>query len=364
MIRVALIALWMLGYEAIAVNYDQQCAAIYREIAHANSVARSLIEGGETIHLRAVTINLGLANSFLAYVPHYNERRAGLVQALATILHGPNPPGVVFLQELWYFNDFELILKAFTEGPDSSYLAAVPRKAWHEIKGYGIQILVHRSILENGGSLNNVQKISFGRFRTLIDRIVGIFHGVLLVEITLNSGQTIILANTHLSSQAGEAAIRVRHLQTDSIIKAIQNKSKAQYVLLGGDFNASPEYADALPGSEASWENNRQIYMALYGKTHLVDTFRAVRKEAGYTWDKRQNELVANGSPFIRHEPLQRVDFLFFGERDARELSMDDFYVDESHLIFTDRIIPTSDGNLVHVSDHFGLYSTIVLRAP
>jgi len=134
-----------------------------------------------------------------------------------------------------------------------------------------------------------------------------------------------------------------------------ETAGKAPFILMG-DFNAE----------------NRSLEIKALLDSGLVDTFAHIKpNDPGYTWDPATNlnqqqhylndgptdpaDLMAAIQALDKTLP-SRIDFIFTGPRDVMDSGQ--FTVKTSQVVMTQII----DG--VHASDHYGIYTELLIKSP
>jgi endonuclease/exonuclease/phosphatase family metal-dependent hydrolase len=149
-------------------------------------------------------------------------------------------------------------------------------------------------------------------------------RGVLLAELLVGRNN-LWVGTTHLSWKAEDEASRFA--QAEELAKGSQTLKGT--LLMGGDFNASPEQAPVRRLREAG-------FVDLFGTLHP--------KDKGITWD--------NANPFIQSHsvrfPDRRIDLLLLRETTAGEWPPSDCAIACRE--------PDSSG--MHASDHYGVTVT------
>jgi len=344
-----------------ATDLDTRIQSAYIEARQLNERAKAAVTDDNNQQLRVLTVNLGLLNGSVAYVPEYEARRKEFTRILGDFIFA-NHAEIIFVQEIWYEEDFhELNAMARKEGLDYAFLD----ESWKDsVSKSGLQILVRKKSLLPGSRIDKIINAPFSQ-KTYLDYWGGIRRSFVVVPIVLANGRKVFLANAHLSPTAG--ANDVRKSQVHDMVELLRQFMKEQKevvpVILGADFNISPEVELSLPNEEKVWLENREPYVDFYESIHLLDTFKAVNQnDKGYTWDKRNNTLVAGGPKAIKDEPLQRVSFIWAGMPANKMADVEPILrVDESRLVFTEPEIE-SQGKKVHLTDHFGVFSKMRIK--
>lgn len=297
--------------------------------------------------LKAMSYNIGLLNTRTVKSPNYKRRSALLKEVMSKFLQDEQPD-VVFIQELWHEKDFNNLLNVTDE---NGYVAAIRAYDSWGVRHIGQQIFVKKNILEPGTDIGYLQFKSYGENAWWESSYFGNIHrGLLSAYITLKgSKKKILLGNTHFTPMLSvlripQAAVRQEQAKMlTSYLKELfySPDHPADYVLLGGDFNASPDSTS----NELGAEENKLVYLDFYAGTHLLDTYRAV-----HSFDDYQNTLVK-----------ERIDFVFLGngisEKLIRQKKGNMFYVKDARLVLDSPI----EGDDIYMSDHPGWISEVVI---
>ncbi len=132
---------------------------------------------------------------------------------------------------------------------------------------------------------------------------------------------------------------RLRQRQVDQLVANVKHENGNNMVLLG-DFNTGPQVS---PSNYASLLH-----------AGFVDVYVATEHASGepaVTWDP-QNPLNVN-SPH-RMCPPQRIDHILLDER-----SLESIRIRSSNIVGHEHVVPTTAGQLVTPSDHYGLLTEL-----
>ncbi len=346
--------------------------------------ALGIVQASEALKIKAVTINVGLLDGILASVPGYSERREELTNELKKLNDTEGRAQVIFIQELWYKKDAEVIrnwakknnyVSASLESPYSSVdMFGLIQNVHSDLTG--LEILIEKKLFEG----TSKYKVGFeeyvdsedGRVRATWEMAANIRRGLFYAELTLKDERKILFATTHLTPQIDANQIRLE--QVESLSK-ILNKSPADTIIFGGDLNISDnfEYKLSFPdmeGTPVDWAINAQSYDALMALVpNMKDTWRIVNpSDLGFTEDRTLNDLTRI-SDSTRVEPEQRIDYVFVINK------MGSLEIIGSKIVF-DQPILDKKGNVrmvkygkeestqgrLFLSDHFGVMSDIVIK--
>ena len=352
-----LLILFSLVTNIYASDLDKRVQKSYDQMVSLNEkTLADFPSGGQTIAV--LNVNLGLLTGRLAYVPEYETRKKHFIATLRAFLR-EKKVDFVFLQELWYEDDFKSVLKLAKEEGFLPALSANDYSA--KVSKIGMQILVRESALAKGSKISEVNLSNYAK-TTRLEYWGRYKRALMSALVTLKVGRKVRLANTHLSATVG--ANDIRSAQVSEMTAQLKKLTAAKEVLLfGSDFNVSPEFEDALAGEVKQWEENRAPYVNFFEATHVVEAFKTLHpKDPGYTWDKRTNTLISDGPSVIKDEPLQRTDCIWVGIPEAKfEQAQLVAVVEEASLVFTKPTIPVGTKK-VHLTDHFGNFAKIRVR--
>lgn len=340
-----------------ASDLDSRVAISFGWSVELNERARTKVEDHDQ-KLDVLNVNLGLLTGLVAYVPEYPLRKKYFAETLRDFIFG-NHVDVVFIQEIWYQDDFR---KLNAVAREEGLVPVFGDKEWEDrVKKYGMQILVREKSLKEGTGVSDVALENFS-IRTKLEALGLVERGLLSASVTLANGRKVRLANAHLSATVG--ANEIRRTQVREATTFLKRRGASdELVLFGADFNVSPEFEEALPKEVAQWQENRAPYVEFHESLYLIDAFKALHpKDKGYTWDKRLNTLISSGPAVIKDEPLQRTDFIWVGiPAEAPEKVEPVVRVEESRLVFTQPTIEQEEKR-VHLTDHFGVFSKLRVK--
>ncbi len=275
--------------------------------------------------LRIVTLNAGLLSVLggrLEFAPFVAERLAALPAALRRL-----DADVVALQEVYRQEHRELILAQLRD--------VFPHVAYRrERRNRGIengQLTLSRTPVT--GSL------TLFRDATIDEKVVD-NKGVLSCRIDLGGGGGLLLLNLHTTAGSfllHPEAPKTNRVRSRQIRQALSLAApEAGPTILAGDLNAGPGVSE---------ENFRQVlaagYDSAYDLTHAPDQV--------CTWDPA-NRLNSNGPH--KTSPPQRIDHVFLRRTD---LAAGRIRLLQSAICCSEETVPTPAGEVVSVSDHYGL---------
>lgn len=337
-------------------DYKPQIQEIYKEIAKTQNWFRNLLISSQhpTQHLRVVSYNLGLLYTHTATTPNYPRRSELLGPVFGKFLQDESPD-VLMLQELWHEKDLKTMLEvADTHG----YLVAYRDYKQSRIKHHGMQILVKADILAPGTGLEDVKMQSYGHRAVWEARYLGnVYRGLLSGYITLKNGKRILLGDTHLTplpSFAGVPQAYIRVAQIGKLVEFLSSRFNnpnhpTNYVFMSGDFNAGPDIDLGSIGEE----ENRQVFVDFYNKSHLVDTYRAANPV-------KEEQLIPSWPWDLQISPSERIDFVYVGSGINDKLVLPStgnlFYVTGSDFVMDQPI-----ENDIYLSDHPAVMSDVEL---
>ncbi len=367
------------------ISYDRSQAikyypvkASYKHMTYLNHL-NALNRPNKTQKLKVATYNLGLLEMKLlgiviAGVPAYSLR-SKLLKTVMTRFISRNKPDIMSFQEIWHKPDF------FTLSRVARKLGYTPLFTnYHKVAPYGLQVIVKNSLYDPKSAIQSrITPFTYRRWINLTGSKKKEIHEPVL-SITEQAGATIrgysvstlklrgvnknlLIFNTHLTccSTFLEGYSDIRLKQVEVLSDAIKQESKAaDYVLVMGDFNSSPEIKNIPKGELALWkdentEGYKYFLRLVLEHTNLLDTFKVSNPHAfGFTINQESNTLTAI-TESSRYEPKQRLDFIFFGNTYN---ASNWFYIKQSKLIFNTPI-QTSSQSPVFFSDHFGVMSEI-----
>ena len=283
---------------------------------------------GDTLTL--LTFNAGLVRVAIAGItvfepaPFIPERLAALPAALAA--SGAN---VIALQEIFRTDHRKQIIGAARD--------AFPYAAWAEAPAFGLSSGL---LILSDRALEEPQQLRYSQHP--LDERVYAKKGLLTATIDAGALGRLRLVNVHTTAggkfldydAAKTTALRSRQLA--EILQVAAMPSDAPTLLLG-DFNTGPGAAE---------QNYREILSA--GHVDLVKDANAGTPEADLcTWDPEQP--LANGKGDQKGE-ARRLDHVFAAEKDRARLK-----VEEARIVFRETVVPLSGGQLVPLSDHYGV---------
>ena len=324
----------------------------------------SLVDRDGGSSLRVVTYNhalLDFKNPLMSvYVPMRQSRRKAAPKIWSEFLNR-DQPDVVLLQEIWYHKDFRRLKKAFESQGYVSVLSEdeVPRyKRRFGLRGHGLQVFFRKDKLElvssdfrpfldeNGevirSSLENIKALFY---KVKIDR------GALLAEFRLKgepSSKKVTLLTTHLTSRLEEQA--VRNAQVEKLAELVRElDDDTGSIVLGADFNISPNFEGALEEDIEGFEINAKQYGVFLDASGMVDSYTSAESVEGFEFTQnRKHNILARRGFSTKPEPEQRLDFVFLARAKAQRYT----------TVLTERNIKVRRrkyGNRIPLSDHFGV---------
>ncbi len=324
--------------------------------------------------LKTVSLNLGLLQS-PSEVPNFDQRSRLLQGQLSEFLSNASPD-IMFLQEAWddtpenitsirsaaSQNNYLSIQALFESSP--SYTSAQARN--------GLDILVKKNILKDA---SKVMEISFSEIaRSSMAAIGGYDRGVLHAKLTLKNSQTVLAATSHFTPNLAwptynqDSTRKKQAVQSANILKTAG--ANTDYVIIGADMNFSPEFEHKISDGRDSdakdsvWKASSTTYPLFLNESLLIDTYKVVNSDIGYTQDRALNPM-SNVSPSTDGEPEQRLDYIWAGsyiEENSIEIS-------KSYLVFNTPLL-NKDGEFIpaevyngplFMSDHFGIATELTL---
>lgn len=312
--------------------------------------------------LKVATINLSLSRPFQASVrvtedgtPFVAERKLRMAEEIAKVLN-QNDIDILAIQELW---NQEAINALEMAHPDYAVYSK-DADAWLPGRSAtGLFFLVKKSIevLNVRFTPFSAENMFCSYSRSFCDR------GFLQLIISYEGYKTVIL-NSHFSSHLSQSELRLR--QTNELIKQIESGIFAllgAVVIVAGHLGYSSNYGPLTPGdigTEEDWLRNTEPYQLLLStsrvSSYCEDSYitNAADPEYVYTQNKNENNLTRL-SNFTGSEPDQRSDYILIcGEHSFWEIK-------SNSLIFNDPIYLKNHGINIHLSDHFGVLTTISL---
>lgn len=335
--------------EQYFTDYSNDIQIIFEKMIKDNQSNKQIFENNalsdKTLELKAMTFNMGLLGVFWFKTKDYKKRSKILDKTLSDFLTNEKPD-IVLLQELWHRTDFNTVVATAKKNgyiPVLTDYRGIKEGTKVSPKHHGLQILINENIMESEKSLHNIALDRYQN-RARWESLELIYRGLLSCSIKLkDSGRELFIGTTHLTPSQGNHKIRKK--QVKSIGDILKNKmssvAKTDFILLGGDFNSSPDY------TQKEWEENKLAYIDFYSHTGLMDTFKAGNPDGGYT-------------PHDTVSPKYRIDFLWFGgnqiTRDKNYPSASRFYIKDSRSVFDKPV----EGD-IYMSDHQGVLSDVVI---
>jgi endonuclease/exonuclease/phosphatase family metal-dependent hydrolase len=226
-------------------------------------------------------------------------------------------PDIVFLQEIAFSETAIRIAKMFQEKGYNVY--------------YDADFVFNRGGLFTASlfPLSNFEFIRFsnqGKFLSLqaTDRILG--KGYQQMKLSLNE-KDILLFNVHLASVYKDNSAREQKILQDQFEMLSQRLEKGKYLIVSGDFNFSPK---------------NSFYSKLLKTRELTDPLLDSKLVTVSSKNTNRQGLYKNDSNV-------KLDYTFISKRLFNKV--------KSKVIF-DKLFEV-DGQKVHLSDHFGLLTTL-----
>ena len=340
-------------------QWTSQIENIYTRMRSENQINQIEAKKTESTDLSVLTINLGLLNLPVVKVPYYKDR-AKLLSPIIRDFIVSKWPGVLFIQELWHENDFNALNELALS---LDYIPVI--YDYDNIAKRGLQILIDREITQEESVEGEFLEYTGtkGPIKAWYEELFGNERGLLYAKITLDDGKKILLGNTHLTSGIDEVDTRKKQLQ--SLIHHLKSGRRfVDYIILGGDFNFSPDLNKDEPNID-KWYDNQYLY--IYFNTemkknglYLLDTYRTVRNNMGFTQDRKNS--VAAISSSTKNEPEQRLNFIWACP--TQKNNDKNLAVISSDLIFNRPVSsknPQGENIKIFLSDHFGVMSVLSL---
>jgi|GEM_PF-6858346 len=324
--------------------------------------------------LKAVSMNLGLLQS-PSEVPNFDQRSRLLSEQLGWFLK-TGSPDVMFLQEAWDDNPDNIITIRET-AKSNGYLSV--QELFEKTKAYessqsrnGLDILVKQSALstEVGVSKTTFSSIS----KSLLATLGGYDRGVLHTQLKLSNGQTLLIATSHFTPNLAKPTYnqddtrRKQAKQASEIIKTAG--ADTDFVIFGGDLNFSPEFEHKVTDGRKSdardsvWEGSTKSYPILLEESLLIDSYKVINADKGYTQDRALNPM-SNVSPSTDGEPEQRLDYIWVGsyKNNAHLEISNSYFVFNSPLVDQNGDVIQAEDYVgpLFMSDHFGIATELSL---
>jgi endonuclease/exonuclease/phosphatase family metal-dependent hydrolase len=320
---------------------------------------------GSRLGLRVASYNVGLLDLSLLSVPGVKEREPKIGPALREL-----DADIVLLQELWKERSVEAFKAALAD-------------RYHFVLGtdqdrgkHGLAILIKRSLLPDCCE-EMVERLF--ETQAMYETGFGFHKGALGVRLTPPAlGRPIYIVNMHMTAmpwQSNTRLYQVDELAAGLIAPLIEQQQGL--LILGGDTNASPYYADygdlaqLEPWQEdyQDWWLNAGTYQRLIQLTETLDSFAAVHGDIevataraetvvtnGY-WktQSRDSHLTANISASTKTEPSQRLDYVLVRPLDPDLVTT----VQRAEVLFRQRPARLESGEAIELSDHYLYQATL-----
>lgn len=337
---------------------------------HARHAALAPLDGA-TVDLRVLTYNVGLLDrGYLGghvAVPHIEERREAMAEQL---LDGRWD--VLFLQEVWEWDDVELLGAA---GEDAGYAWYAGSERTH--RETGVVILVRAELV---GGAEEQEEGQYAAQRKL-ENWPGpnLKRGWIRWSFDLaGTTRRLQLWDTHLTPFANRW--ETRDLQARELGLAVRDRDEGAIVLVGGDLNAGTFYAEDVwvdgEGEESSqWWNNATMWALLQHYGDLDDLVNAASEHQDV--DLGLQVPIGGGSAALERpyasDTFCELPDVAFTATDCNSLSFASYAGQEfparlDHLLFADPdgalratatsleyVEPLDLGVETELSDHYGV---------
>lgn len=307
-------------------------------------------------------------------VPEIEARRALLPDAVLELGYD-----VVLLQELWEMRDVDAFESAAGRHGYRSYAGTAANHPAH-----GLLMLVKDAIVDANAGEEKSETIYEVQYDFENFPGPGMRRGYLSWRLTTTQGVALHLFDTHWT--AFEEHWRVRMAQARELGLAVAAVPADDVVILGGDLNAAPYYADTSwrrpDGSEfGEWWQNAIAYPLLLFYGDLQDALVAARPAQDVALGRLVPQNPATSAQVVYGSPgyCERTPNVVFTATDCNSLSFRSYggqapperidyilfrasnravYVASADLVFTEkRIFP--DVGTFELSDHYGVLSEL-----
>jgi len=252
--------------------------------------------------LKVATWNMNLLNRTGCHTFNYKERSERACPTLTQYLKSERPD-VLFLQEVWMYDDYKSALDAAVA---AGYMAA---GALSLGLSHGLQTLVRPGLSVEASGFYDFSRAGLQAFEWL----GWIKRGVLWVKFRLPSGRKVFMLNTHLTPFAVYAPIRARQAERIAALIAEEGFDR-DFVILGADLNIGADFAVAAPWRFEQLKKAHWLYADFARITGLRDAYRAVNPfDPGYTFNP-DFDPKKSAHEFSAH---QRLDYIWAAERSA-----------------------------------------------
>jgi endonuclease/exonuclease/phosphatase family metal-dependent hydrolase len=316
----------------------------------------------ETLAVSDNVLSVVTFNTALLCRPDYinsenncNIRRSHYASQLDLVLSAEDGVDVLMLQEIWGVEDFAMFRDL---AEDNGYHAFFHDEPSDETYGSGLQILVRKSSFPAEKIIEHGFKVST---RALWERLSDVDRGLLYVVLESDNGKKILVGNIHNTPDVPVLDYYQRDRQTEQLSQTITSfRNDVDHFVIGGDFNYSPDFVldnhlgvlDTQLGARSyiNFAEKNQIF-------EMVDTYRAVNDDSGFTWDEINNTFIEDYD-FLTTQ--KRLDLIWLGSFEGAKA-----YVESSRIIFDEYVKDDEGENVIfegepfHISDHFGVLSTV-----
>jgi len=317
---------------------------------------------------KAVTMNLGLLQS-PSEVPNFDQRGRLLSSQLTQFLQTESPD-VMLLQEAWNDNPDNIATirsVALSTGYISLQEVYESQSSQDSTQSRnGLDILVKVESLSVDAQK---PEVSFAHInKSLLGKLGGYDRGLLYAKLKLKSGTSILVATSHFTPNLAkplynqDSTRREQARQSAAILKS--EGADVDFVLIGADMNFSPEFEHKINDGRTSdakdrvWQGSTESYPIFVDMAELVDTYKAVNSDVGYTQDRLLNPM-SNVSPSTDGEPEQRLDYIWMGSYKNGS----SFKILKSLFVFDSPLLDQNQKEIsaevyegpLYMSDHFGV---------
>lgn len=322
-------------------------------------------------------MNLGLEKNRLNTSLNFEQRVELLSIQLQNLLKTESPD-VLFLQEAWHTEGFNVFEQIRNLADDMDYISVfntyreINNENPDEFVNHGLDILIQKTSTFTSSGVMGTDFEPLPKPR--LERMYGIEKGLLYTKVLLSSNVKVFLATSHftpnfvslLSVQNEDR--KSQALKTAQILK--EKSSSSDLVIFGADLNFSPEFEDNngsrhFISSQNDWIENSENYSLFFEETHMIDTFYVANPNLkGFTQNRSLNPM-ARLYTAVSNEPDQRCDFIWI--KSSLGVS---FAVESSKLIFDHPLIDANGhavigrdndylGQPLYMSDRFGVISEV-----
>jgi endonuclease/exonuclease/phosphatase family metal-dependent hydrolase len=319
---------------------------------------KNLAAADSNIRLTVSTINSGLlCHPGLFYkINECEVRRLHFKKGFTDYL-SDTKPDVVLVQEIWEPQDYVRMLEIADEH-DYELLSHTPPTK--DVRGSGLVILINKERF----SEDMYTDAALAPYKSAVwETIADVDRGLLFTILTLENNKKVVVSTIHHTPNLPVLDYYRREKQKDYLNDTIERLSNvADHFIVGGDFNYSVDFnlGNNLGFIDTQLGGRTYVKFAEHNqKYNMMDTYRAVNDDHGYTWDEINNDLQTS-IPFFKSQ--KRLDYIWLGSYDDHTSS-----TISSRMIFTEGLrdaegeFITDDGKIVFLSDHFGVESILRL---